>query len=284
MIIKPKNHGKGLLEEPVDERDFVYGSFFSTIKNWFTPEQISFVPDVDHSPYMSVIKNQGSAPKCTAFASAAVAEWYEINQWRNWEGKSDYPYNPHKDLSEQWIYYYASKCDPFPEDTAGSTLRAAMKVLKKKGVPAERAWKYNTDFTGAPADWAGEHAELIKASSYWKIKNLKGILEVLQSRPITAGIEVYDEFERPRRDGTVKLPSGNNNYSGLHAVCFCGCSRDKELVKVRNSWGKRYGKKGYCWLPFEYIKRHLRTCWAFDDMHTLGETAEELNSFRGDLF
>jgi hypothetical protein len=42
------------------------------------------------------------------------------------------------DLSESWIYWNCKKIDQWP-DSEGTSIRAAMKVLNKLGVPSEKA-------------------------------------------------------------------------------------------------------------------------------------------------
>lgn len=56
----------------------------------------------------------------------------------------------HYNLSEQWIYHKAKEVDEFPEDTSGTTIRAAMKVINKQGVPPEHGWEYSDSSLGKP--------------------------------------------------------------------------------------------------------------------------------------
>ena len=40
---------------------------------------------------------------------------------------------------------------------------------------------------------------------------------------------------------------------GNHAMVLCGYSEDEKIFIVRNSWGTKFGDRGYCYIPYSYI-------------------------------
>lgn len=50
------------------------------------------------------------------------------------------------------------------------------------------------------------------------------------------------------------MPKKKEKAIGGHAVMAVGYNRTNERFIVRNSWGKDWGKGGYCTMPFEYLQ------------------------------
>ena len=44
-----------------------------------------------------------------------------------------------------------------------------------------------------------------------------------------------------------------NEEEAYHAMVLCGYSDKDKVFIVRNSWGERFGDKGYCYIPYSYI-------------------------------
>ncbi|KAK4695427.1 hypothetical protein P7C71_g2316, partial [Lecanoromycetidae sp. Uapishka_2] len=87
------------------------------------------------------VYNQFGLGSCVANATAAALRF----AWKNSIVHLSTPYDEF-DPSRLWIYYYARLLDNERKDLefrdTGCNIRDALKVLKKKGVCTEQAWKY----------------------------------------------------------------------------------------------------------------------------------------------
>jgi C1A family cysteine protease len=63
---------------------------------------------------------------------------------------------------------------------------------------------------------------------------------------------------------------------GWQSVVACGYDDSKKCLLVRNSWGTNWGKKGYGWLPYEYvIRNHAADFWIMFKDEWIGPMAEQ---------
>lgn len=77
------------------------------------------------------------------------------------------------------------------------------------------------------------------------------------------GLILYDSFNSDKVTETGVVPHPNimkEDLVGGHAVCAVGYDDEKKSVLVRNSWGDDWGEKGYCWVPYTYIKDPNLSC------------------------
>jgi C1A family cysteine protease len=73
--------------------------------------------------------------------------------------------------------------------------------------------------------------------------------------PFVFGFTVYDSFESSKvaRTGIVPMPHSREKVAGGHCVVAVGYEDAKRVFIIRNSWGKEWGMKGYCTMPYEYL-------------------------------
>jgi C1A family cysteine protease len=73
--------------------------------------------------------------------------------------------------------------------------------------------------------------------------------------PFVLGFTVYESFEGAAvaKSGVVPMPSHGEAIVGGHCVVAVGYENSKRVFLIRNSWGKGWGVKGYCTMPFEYL-------------------------------
>lgn len=254
----------GYIPDPEDSRDYKISSIF---KSYTTTES------VDYSNEMSPVKNQGSKGSCVGFAVSAVLEWQQQQEYlKEKEAGSYYTRDKkHYNLSEQWIYHKAKEVDEFPDDTSGTTIRAAMKVVNKQGVPPEHGWEYSDNSVGKPEFWAGSIAKWNKNKYYYRISNVDEMKKVLDTiGPFVMGVYVFIEMYYPE-NGYVAYPSNPNNCYGGHAIAIVGYDDNRKVFKFKNSWGTGWGDNGYGYLPYSYVRYFSIISWA-----TIDEDVKEL--------
>jgi len=294
----------GLVKDPPDNRDYKFSTIMKKkgllkavkkkVKKYVKPERgkyrkphlkksletvdvVEYVPTesfilnspsfVDHSANMSSVKNQGDRGTCVGFAACALKECQEkVEHDREVsQGKVYGAGGKTYDYSEQWLYWYCKQIDEYEGE--GTYIRAAMKVLNKRGVPLEDAWPYTDDpiNIGEPKNWAGLIARWAMIGSYWSIDNLTELKTALIDSPCLIGIPIFREWANPPH-GKIDYPANPNESYGGHAVCVVGYDDNKQLIKFKNSWTKYWGDLGYGYLPYRYIRDFLWSGWAARDI------------------
>jgi len=252
-----------LKKDIVDKRD----RLFKNARNLLSEAPEVLPSKIDRESEMSPIKNQGKLGSCVAFAVTALKEWQEQQEVLEEAAvKNKKPKRRFYDLSEQWVYYMAKKIDPWPNEE-GTSIRYGMKVLNKIGVPVEDGWEYNDQVKGKPENWAHLIARWNVIKSYRRINNLDELKTALTLGPVAIGIELFEEFFLVDTDGVVRWPAQSWKSYGGHALCAIGFDDEKELIKIKNSWGLGWGKNGYGFISYNYINSYMWDAWAAEDIH-----------------
>ena len=266
-------------KDPKDDRDFHFSANVSEDK--FLKATATAPNIVDHTYSMSSVKNQGRLGSCVGFAVSAMKEWQETREhlYEVSAGKKDHRKGKAYNLSESWVYWNAKKIDYWPNEE-GTSIRFAMKVLHKLGVPCESAWPYSDVNYGDPESWATLIARWARIKSYWRINNLSELKLALINGPVVIGIPCFDTIFYADETGFVGYPRDPNTIYGGHAICAVGYYDTKfgGSIKIKNSWGKGWGGKGYGYLPYSYINDFLWDAWACEDVSMTKEMLKENKS------
>jgi peptidoglycan/LPS O-acetylase OafA/YrhL len=69
------------------------------------------------------------------------------------------------------------------------------------------------------------------------------------------GFAVFKSFESPivTKTGEIPYPRKNEVMLGGHAAMLVGYDDKKQCFIIRNSWGTKWGLKGYGWISYKYI-------------------------------
>jgi C1A family cysteine protease len=240
-----KNRSYGWLPDIPDQRDFLYKAIRPVIR---LPRKI------DLRGLCSEIEMQGALGSCTAQALAGNIEFLDKI--------SDFKYT---DVSRLFIYYNERALMHTIRYDSGASLRVGIKTLKNSGVCEEALWPYKTSkFTRKPPLKCFTDAKKHRITSYHRISTLNEMLAcIAEGYPFVFGFAVYESFESQEvlRTGTVHMPKKKEKAIGGHAVMAIGYNRTTERFIVRNSWGKDWGKGGYCTMPFEYLQTLAGDFW-----------------------
>jgi len=81
--------------------------------------------------------------------------------------------------------------------------------------------------------------------------------------PFIFGFAVYESFQTQdvAKTGFVRMPRKDERMLGGHAVMAVGFDQQKKRFLVRNSWGAKWGKKGYFTMPYEYLETLADDFW-----------------------
>ncbi len=229
----------------------------STIKSTTLP------PKVDLRAFMTAVEDQKSLSSCTANAVAGAYE-YLIKKFL---AKKAF------DVSRLFIYYNARLRAGYEIEDKGSHIQYAVDSLMKIGACKEDTWVYdlksvnkkpNEESYIAAADFKIEKKKIIPT----KLETWKQVLA--EGYPIVFGTALFSSFDTcTKNKGIVSMPSPDETgrkAHGLHAMLCVGYSEVDKMFIVRNSWGDKWGDKGYCYMPFEYLmnaKFNLGDSWIF---------------------
>lgn len=272
-------------KDPIDSRDFF---FKSTIPAQSTAQMESLMltipSSIDYSNNMAPVKNQGQLGSCVAFATVAVKEWQEIKEYGMelavTKNKPAISAKDVRDLSEQWVYYNCKKIDPWPNEE-GTSIRYAMKVLQKQGVPFERDWPYSDTVIGNPDKVASRIALWMRIESYWRITTSQELKAALVNNgPIPIGILCFEEIFYVGANGIVADPKNPNDIYGGHAICIVGYDDAKKLFKFKNSWSTSWGENGYGYLSYNYVNNYMADAWVCKDMNMQKTARKEQFPFK----
>ena len=209
----------------------------------------------DLRPGCPPVYDQGQVGSCTANSIAGAFEFTQKKQML-----ADFM------PSRLFIYYNERAMEGTTNQDAGAQIRDGIKSVVKQGVPPESEWPYSEDMsvvTKKPNSTAYSDALQHKVVSYHRIssRTADGMLNLMKScladgYPFCFGFTVYSAFEGAEvaNTGILKMPNlKKEDIVGGHAVLAVGYDDKKKMVLVRNSWGNKWGQKGYFWMPYAYI-------------------------------
>jgi C1A family cysteine protease len=81
---------------------------------------------------------------------------------------------------------------------------------------------------------------------------------ILRYGVITIGLPWYESWFHPKANGQLPAPAGR---AAGHLIDCDGWDMDRGLL-LANSWGRRWGSLGRCYLPFRYVSsQHIWESW-----------------------
>lgn len=206
---------------------------------------------VDLRAEMTKVEDQGETSSCVANATAGAFEYLATR----YLGDERY------DVSRMFIYYNARYCEEDREEIEddGTYISSAIDGIKEYGACAEETWPFDLDAVDdePPSEAYDEAwsfgisgAEAVPTDlTAWKTALAEG-------NPIIFALELYDSFDRQRKKGLVPVPStreASREDHASHAMLCVGYSDPDQVFIVRNSWGRSWGDKGYCYIPYKYM-------------------------------
>lgn len=162
--------------------------------------------------------NQGSTPMCVGYA------------WAHWIEDGPVLHNGiHPIVSPITIYKEAQKVDEwYGENYNGTSVRAGAKYLRSTG----RIQSY-----------------------YWAFDVNTLINTVLNIGPVVVGTNWYRGMFYPDINGLIRV---SGNLAGGHAYCINGVDIPRKLFRIKNSWGRSWGKNGYAFISFTDMSRLIK--------------------------
>ena len=206
-------------------------------------------PSVDLREHFTCVKNQGSLGSC---ASHTIVGIYEQILKKN----------THNDLNLSELFAYhnarnnARKRRGVEPEGEGTSFYDNIMGMMEFGICLEYLHAYETQDVKEPSEEAFADAATRKIS---KALNVKCELDhikaaVAKGYPVAIALHIFDSFVT--QTGFVPRPTDEeiaNIEGGGHGMIVCGYSDADKVFIVRNSWGERFGDKGYCYIPYSYM-------------------------------
>lgn len=242
-----------------DERDYMYKAVSSNAttnninttitipkKNTVLTNAINNLPSSFLINSLSPILDQGATGSCVANAFT-----FSINtQTKNY-----------LNISRLYLYANSRILDNTPlNQDDGTTPRTVCNAIKKYGAIPETLFPFNYyNCFIFPSLSMYKGAKYFKTFTYSFINqdelSLKSCINTYKV-PIVFGFIVYESFMSPSVSTTGIVPMPNIKLEkclGGHCMCIIGYDDTKKLFTCANSWGTKWGNKGFCYIPYNYI-------------------------------
>lgn len=220
----------------------------------YEPALIQLQPEVDNRGETDIL-NQGKEGACTGFGLAAVINLLNTKK-RNNKFKA----------SPRMLYEMAKKHDEWPgEDYAGSSCRGAIRGWKNMGVCSEGDWRYSTDDPGELTIDRAKAARSCTVGAYYRLRPEINDYHaaVNEVGAIYVSADVHSGWFTPKAENKNELAviTPSNIIEGGHAFAIIGYNSQGFIVQ--NSWGQKWGSKGYAIWLYEDWLQNISDGWVF---------------------
>lgn len=226
-----------------DERDHFFGDLFGT------PDPNYLPATSDLRPSWGDIFDQLDLGSCV---SNSVA--YALRYCYKKQKLGDFT------PSRLFIYYNGRQVGGYPldEDT-GLTIRDGYKSVSRFSTCGDNMWPYDPEkFTQSPPQEcytaAREHSTFRYIHLDNDVDQIKKCLK--DGYPVSFGTALFSSFMSADTaiTGIVTIPNPDlEERIGGHAMTIIGHDDSKGAFLVVNNWGEKWGEKGCCWFPYEYM-------------------------------
>lgn len=159
--------------------------------------------------------DQGHTPQCVAYSWTHWLAAGPITQ----KGRRAGGYPP---FDTNYLYQEAQKVDEWPgESYDGTSVRAGAKVLKTNGFINGYSWAWDLNTT---------------------------VNALLTVGPVVVGTWWLYNMFFPNSDGKITATGAK---MGGHAYLLDGINVEKRIIRIKNSWGREWGKNGFAYISFE---------------------------------
>jgi len=224
---EPLGTGLGWVESPQDPRDFPIDELYAA--RGVTPP-LSVPASYLIPGSLPPVLNQHDTPQCVAFSS----EFTKSYEDRIDQGQF-FPFNEPE---------FFRRIGGGPN---GAVIRVAFDQLLKVGYPVDVV----------------DNASLHKIRAYYRVSPTKEALQaaIVSFGPVVIGMTWYNSWFQPGSNGVLPAPA--DGVAGGHAIAAIGW--DSRGLRLRQSWGPRFGINGDCWLPWDYLS-HVGEGWKAVDV------------------
>ncbi|MCP4326955.1 MAG: C1 family peptidase [Alphaproteobacteria bacterium] len=241
---------EGVTKDPLDLRDLMYEGSLS---------ELPF--EIDNRSRVPIVLDQGKEGACTGFGLAAVVNFLFYNRSDIDDTRRQELRKKNNGVSARMLYEMAKRYDEWEgENYSGSSIRGAMKGWLRHGVCSWGGWPYDERDPGRLTPERQFAALRRPLGAYLRVRHLH--LNQMHSALNEAGI-LYASASVHEGWRQVDPESGRIPYRkrliGGHAFAIVGY--DETGFWVQNSWGPKWGLKGFCHIDYDDWLENGYDCW-----------------------
>ena len=217
-----------------------------------------------------MVLDQGTEGACTGFGLGAVVNY--LRWTRLHAAKGGGRKTPPPKVSPRMLYHLARFYDEWPgEDYDGSSCRGALKGWHRHGVCEDRLWPYRNKAGEVvfiePSDGWDTNATQCPIGVYYRVDKSSVVdmqAAICEVGAVYCSGNVHNGWFAspfPQRGGIACIEAGKGaENTGGHAFALVGYNRYGFIVQ--NSWGPKWGTKGFAILPYEDWVARGTDVWA----------------------
>jgi hypothetical protein len=151
------------------------------------------------------------------------------------------------------------------DPTIGYWPITALRIARGWGMPTEEQWPYVGDASlWPPKEEPANIDQLAKRCRLFAYQRVRSEMEcklaIAEQGFVTVAVDITDSWFDARM-GKIQLPKQDNTIAGAHCVLLCGYNDNEKIFNFANSWGEKWGDRGFGYLPYQYIDRFLKEAW-----------------------
>lgn len=163
--------------------------------------------------------DQGSKPHCVAYSWMHWVEDGPITHSKTRSAGTGSLFDPTQ------LYEEAQEVDQWlGDDYAGTSVRAGAKILRSWGVIDSYRWA-------------------------WDVETVTQA--ILTTGPVVVGTWWYNDMFSPKLDKGKHMIRPSGGKAGGHAYLIDGVNTKTGLMRIKNSWSRSWGDKGFAWITME---------------------------------
>jgi hypothetical protein len=221
----------------------------------YEPALVQLQPTLDNRNSVPKILDQGQEGACTGFGLAAVINLLNAK-------KRNVKFN----ASPRMLYEMAQKHDEWPgEDYDGSSCRGAIRGWKNMGVCSDNDWPYKKNNPGSLTIERAYAARSNTLGAYYRLRaeinDYHAALNEVGAIYVSANVHSGWMNPRAEKGTSLAIINPDNNNTGGHAFAIVGYN-DLGFI-VQNSWGPRWGTKGFALWLYEDWLNNISDGWVF---------------------
>lgn len=207
-------------------------------------------PEADLSRWFPEPGHQAEQPSCTAWATGYALRSYYENRLANSPRAASTPLSP--------AFIYNRLAQPVGACSKGLPIPAALDLLRRDGVPPLAEFAYSSQSCERqPSAEVMDSASRFRISDWERLDvarldDLKG--QIASGNPVVVVMRLPDSFDDFSGNGVFDEPGGTRL---AHAMVAVGYDDRRRAVRLINSWGTRWGDRGFAWVSYRVMAANL---------------------------
>lgn len=234
---------------------------------------------VDLSPKMPPVGNQGNQNSCVAWATAYAGLTYYESGKTNTGYYQNGTVNYRNILSPSYVYNQIND-----GQNKGTHFQDAFKLLMEEGTCTYQSMPYReNDWVSQPGAAQENEAKNYQIETYRRLNLADAVTsikaELINNHPVIAAsifdLTYYNSgFNYSGADYTWRNVGNVNNLMG-HAILIVGFDDQKNAFKFMNSWGENWGNRGFGYIDYQLVNRVIREAYIIKTKHKNTQTPND---------